>query len=389
LQTDSIRIEKIMLKDLYGFSRRALRDPVFEDVLPITPARAFSQSKNPHGAPDDCVLLVAYADKRCVGYSGLVPGLFHHHDGLSKIYYASTFFISPAMRSKGIGQLMLNELKHLKVDIIFTGMTQSAKRAYDRIGFKKLGSLPFFQLRIEKINRFHPFWSAVFDALTSRQGCFEKFVFYLKQIESFFYRLSKMTWYRRVLNQYKNEKFLIRAVNQISSETEAARPARTEPEFIRGVEIVNWMLKHPWIRSSAEGEKKVKNYFFSSSRDFFKFFALEIYAADQKSLKGFLVLSVSRQRNRTVIKLLDFLIPAAELDWIGLAALRHARKFLADRIEFPAEMAFFFSQNRRLKPLLKRRKRLYLYQPQGDQSPLKKAAGKITLNYCDSDIAFF
>lgn len=388
MQTDSIQIEKIKLKDLHAFSRRALCDPAFEDVLPIAPVRAFSQAKNPFGDPDDYALLVAYADRRCIGYFGLVPGLLRHHDRLSKIYYASTFFISPAMRSQGVGQLILNELKQLEIDIVLTGMNKSAKRAYERIGFEKLGNLPFFQLRIEKINRFQPFWAKIFGVLTKRPGHFETLVSHLEQIEAVIYRLSKKIWYSRALNYYKNQKLHCKTVNKVNRETEGARPSRPSPEFIRGAAIINWMLKYPWIRSSSEGEKKLGNYFFSNVRDFFKFFALEIYAADRKSLKGFLILSVSRHRNRTVIKTLDFLISAADLHLIGLATLKHAGKFLADRIEFPAELAFFFRQNRRLKPLLKQRRRLYLYQPKDPGSPLKKSAGKIALKYCDSDTAF-
>ena len=387
MQTDSIRIKKILLKDLHHFSKSALRDPAFKDVLPIAPIRAFSQLKNPYGHPDDIVLLIAYDDHRCVGYFGLVPGRFQHDGSLSKIYYASTFFISPEMRSKGIGQLILNELKQLKIDIILTGMTKNARRAFDRVGFKKLGNLTFFQLRIEKTNLLHPCWAKIFDFLTHRQARLEKLIFHLKQIEYFIYRLSKKFLYRRALNQNKNEKFYCKAVNQIRHETQPTRPPNIAPEFIRGVEIVNWMLKHPWVRSSSESEKRVQNYFFSSVRDLFEFTALEIYATDRKSFKGFLILSVSRHKNRTVIKVLDYLIPAIELELIGRATLRLARTFLADRIEFPAELEFFFRHNRWLKPLLKKRKRLYLYQPKGDHSPLKKTAGKIILNYCDSDIA--
>ncbi len=385
-----IKIEKIYLKDLKGFIQKALSDPAFKEVLPISKRRAFSQTNNPYGHPDDIALLVAYFDKRCVGYFGLVPGLLHQGGRSWKVYYASTFLVSPDMRSKGLGHLILNELINLKVDIVLTGMTKSAKRTYDRIGFKTLGNLKHYQLRLMRINFLNAFFAGIYDALENRLPKLANIIPLMKKMEGFIYRLSKRLLYGWVLYRKKNIKkaFCFSQVNEIKKEFFKPRPFNASSGFIRKIEAVNWMLKHPWIVSSSGEDKPAENYFFSSVRDVFKYVALEIYSADPKTAKGFLILSVSRHKNKTVVKLLDFSIPSVDLEWAVFLTLQYAQSYLADLIEYPVEVENYFRKIWPLRPLIKRRKRLYLFQPKSGESPLNAAAKNISLNYCDSDTAF-
>ena len=135
-------LRKIGLKFAYAYvfetNRDRWVDSAYADVLPISPVRAFSQMQNPYGHPEDVALLVAYDGNRCVGYIVTLPGLVKCDGQLSKIYYVTTYFVSPEFRRKGIGFRLLNELKQLPADIVSTGMTQSAVRAFKKALFKDL-----------------------------------------------------------------------------------------------------------------------------------------------------------------------------------------------------------------------------------------------------------
>ena len=71
-----------------------------------------------------------------------------------------------------------------------------------------------------------------------------------------------------------------------------------------------------------------------------------------------------------------------------LLAMKYARKYQADRLEYPAELAGFLENQPDFIPMIKKKKRLYLFYPQPNDSPLSTVANNIKLNYCDSDTAF-
>jgi hypothetical protein len=281
-------------------------------------------------------------------------------------------------------------LVKLEVDIVFTGMTKSAKQAYDQIGFKTLGNLKHYQLRLMRINLLNPFFEGIYDALENRLPKLANIIPLMKKMEGFVYRLSKRLLYGWVLYRKKNiqKGLCFNEVNEIKKEFFKSRPFNASSGFVRGIEAVNWMLKYPWIASSSEEDKPAENYFFSSVRDVFKYVALEICSADPKTGKGFLILSVSRYKNKTVVKLLDFSIPSMNLEWAVFLTLQTAQKYLADIVEYPVEVESYFRKIGSLRPLIKRKKRLYLFQAKSDESPLNAAAENIVLNYCDSDTTF-
>lgn len=149
------------------------------------------------------------------------------------------------------------------------------------------------------------------------------------------------------------------------------------------------MLKYQWVLTAHEEQRQLDNYYFSSVREVFKYIAAEIYAADRKSLKGFMVLSISRRRSKTVIKLLDcYFKDTTDIDIAGFMLLKYAQNFLADRVEIPNRLKTYFGRKACLNPLMKKKKRLYMFHPKGEDSPLETALESIELSYCDSDIPF-
>jgi GNAT superfamily N-acetyltransferase len=351
LTSDRINIKKIKLKQLDEFARRCLDDPAFAEVAPISILRAKSQSENPQAEPDDLALLVALHENRCVGYHGLLPGLIINKGSVSKIYWLVTFYLAAPFRGKGYGKRLVNEIQNTKVDLVTTGITAAAAGVYRGEGFRQLGDLSYCQLRAENSEVL----SAALQNLKSR----------VKQFTS-------------------------KPVSQLAQEFATALARRESIiSFQRDLRTVNWMIGNPWVISRPDARADVSQYYFSRVRDLFEFVALEIFAPDKIARKGYLVLSISRNKSKTAIKMLDYnFYDSKDLSIAAYLALKYAKEYRADRLEFPAGLENFWPSQTGLSQRVKKKKRLYLFYPRSDSSPLARLANKIQLNYCDSDTAF-
>jgi GNAT superfamily N-acetyltransferase len=351
LGNDQIKIKKIKLKHLAEFARKALSDPVFEEVAPISLLRAESQSKNPQAEPDDIALLVAIRKNHCVGFHGLLPGLIKNKDSNAKIYWLVTFYLDTAFRGQGYGKRLVKEIQNIKADLVTTGITEAAAGVYRSEGFRKLGELPYYRLCPENT-----------DVFTTA----------LRNLES------------------REKKITSKSVNQLAEEIYPTA-ARQDSiiSFRRDIKTINWMIRNPWIVSRQNARQDVKQYYFSRVRDLFEFIALEIFALDGIARKGYLVLSISRKKNATTIKVLDYYFRESKDRFIaGYLAIKYAKEFQADRLEYPIGLEKFWGSQTGLTRQAKIKKRLYLFYPRDSSSPLARLAHKIELNYCDSDTAF-
>jgi GNAT superfamily N-acetyltransferase len=364
-------IKTIKLKHLSEFARRTLSDRKYKETAPISLIRAFAQARNPLGDPEDAALVVAYDAGNCVGYHGLLPGYLHDGSSYSKVYWLVTFFVNPSYRGKGIGKKLVEEIQNAGVDLVTTGITKGAEGVYRAAGFKQLGELAYLQLRLERLHFLN----------SLHQGK-----------NTWIYRLTKRIFYSFALRRSRSleEKFKYRMVEQLNPQSiSQANMQSSYPAFPRDVQTVNWMLAHPWVVSSNEAKKDVENYFFSRVREIFKIIALEIYSARENLYKGFMVLSVSRKKRKTVIKILDFYFHEPNDYPVGsYLGMKFAKAYLADRLEYPAQFSGYYQRQPLLKRLIKNKKRLYLYYPKTGDSPLAVNASKIELNYCDADTAF-
>ena len=392
MKNKPIKLKKIKLKELHAFSLETLVDAAYGQVLPITPHRALSQTHNPYGHPDDIALLIAFVNNRCVGYLGLMPGLLAHNGHYFKIFYMTTFFVLPEYRGVGIGKALLYESKRLKIDILLIGMTQNAQQAFDRTGFKRLGKLVYYQLQMNRLQYLSSFLENSSKFMADKAPKLLKLSPVINRVDAFIYFLSKKIYYRFVLNQVRKEKkdFTYTVVKKIKKKiSDSPLPFSSRSKFYRGIEAVNWMLEYQWILSAHEEKRPLDTYYFSSAREVFKYIAVEIYSPDRKSFKGFMVLSISRRKSKTVIKLLDCCFKdLTDIDIAGFMLLKYAQNFLADRVEIPNRLKNYFDRQPCLKHLIKEKKRLYMFHPKGEDSPLETALERIELGYCDSDIPF-
>ncbi len=346
-----LRIDRIRMRDLAAFARSVTSDPAYADTAPTCLLRAASQALNPHAALDDVALLVAHHAGRCVGYHGLLPGVLRTADGLSKVSWLITFYVAPEFRGRGIGARLVRDALALRVDLVTTGITWAAERAYRAAGFKDLGELGYRRFSVESYPR--PARWLIYTLICGRAGG------------------------RRP----------VRPVDAIAGGVTRGREA-DGPRFPRSVDTVNWMLANPWVVSRSDVAADVPAYHFSSVRDLFRFEAYEVGCATDATCGAFVV-SVSRRKGKTVIKLLDGFFPdPAHPTVAGIVALRRGRDSLAHRIDFPVSLEGVLNGSRLLRRLTRRKSRLTLFHPRDPASPLAGCSGKIRLDYCDGDSAF-
>jgi GNAT superfamily N-acetyltransferase len=394
LKEDQIKIKKIRLEEIDAFAQNAPRLAPYQKTVPISRRRALSQLNNPYGRPDDVALLVALHGDQCVGYQGLLPGLFWHQNALKRVHWSTAFFVSPDYRGAGVAGRLLEEIKALNIDFPVTRMTESARQAYLKAGFQELGHLTYYQLRMEKIRKLQAILQEA-EKLTET-GSEPKETTNLTSAghwhESPLYQSSKAIFYRRLLGGLIGQQDAIehRKVAQIDTRAQRiiARQSK-DPRFFRGLEALNWMLNYRWLISAASEKVEPEPYYFSLVSKRFEYIALEIYSPKNSAFKGFLILSVVVKKGRTWVKILDFgFKEPADGNLAAYFALIWSNKYSADRLEFPARLLEYFEGNSLLQPLIKRQERVYLFYPRSQGSAFEDCVGKIRFDYCDADTAF-
>jgi GNAT superfamily N-acetyltransferase len=393
LVEDQINIKKIRLKELAAWATSIPSQPAFRKVVPMTLTRALSQSQNPYARQEDVVLLVAFKEEQCIGYHGLLPAVLKHGDNMARIHWASTFYVSPDFRGQGIGKRLLEEIKESQIDCVVCQITESAQRAYGSSGFQDLGQLSYFQLRVDRLD----FLSRFLDAAAGwlRKNCSRapsRLPGLIYPLQRPVYRLTKRLFYRLTApsgSRRPDRKFAWETVDRIDPslfDKLNRQPARVS--FYRGPEAVNWMIDSPWVISGNRPGQGVVRYYFSDVRDIFRYVAMEIHPKEKGGPLGFLVLSISYKKKKTRVKILDFCFKNPADDEIAVyLALKHARAYLADRIEYPRHLAIYFNRHAEFKKLVKKQSRLYMFYPRSSQSPLAVYRETIALDYCDGDTA--
>jgi len=386
------RIETVPVCDLVDLAKRVASDPRYSRVAPITRIRSESQVRNPHARPGDVALLVAFDGDRCIGYHGLIPLPLRVNGEQSVVHWATAFFVSAEYRGQGVGRRLLNWIKSAGIDFVTPQMTPSAERAYRGAGYRELGRLTYYQLRVDRLG------STTFDRrrLKTPTGSSSPAAATIGRLvvrlHAGLYRLLKRRFYRGVVGRLPvtSAAVRIRAVEQIDLSHQPFLESGIErPRFFRGVDTINWMMAHPWLVSRQDACADVRNYYFSHVRDRFGYAAYEIDAAEAGHPVGFFVLSISSKRGRTRLKILDYDLRTAQaFQETVVRVLQTAASLFVDRIEYPAAFHAFFKALPRFKKLIKTQRRLYLHLPAGDDSPLARAAGDIELGYCDGDTAF-
>ena len=390
MTSENIDIKPVLLKDLYQFAKGYADSSGFERIVPITLSRARAQMKNPYAQPDDIVLFVALKNNQVIGYIGRFPGILSFESNHYRVFWGSTFYLMNKYRGKGIGKQLLDKMISLNQDFVVTRITPQADKVLKCYGMKALGSLNYFQFRVERVHFFKEFFK-VFKNMDSAFGSNNQFgKDLIKKVEDGFYKLEKRFFYAAINGLVNKMAGNYKAcITYDIKESDFFQQHTHQPFFFRGSELINWMLHERWVLSHGDNVPEISGYHFSGIRDIFNFIALKLYYKNQQNYSGFIILCVSSHKGKTVLRVLDHLLKRTDVIPAACAAvLKYARKYQADRVEFSDKMGCYLKRQIFFKRFLKRQKREYLYFPGHEKSPLKRFKKEIRLDYCDGDTAF-
>jgi len=379
-------VERIRVGDLYNFARNARRDPKRYKVLPITEVRALAQSKNPAASPDDIGLLVAYSHGRCIGYLGILPCLFWNKGKISKIYALSTFFVDESFRGKSAASNIMANAIALNYDFLLADYTPSAEKFYRKNTrwFKFAGSLPY--LIIHLIPHTSLLWWLQYRFKVTKRSI-KPFYSINQRINeaggwSFFFRFLHSSTYRRC---GEIEVHPVSMVRNPEDEIDISS-FKGEAFFYRDVNIVNWMIRYPWVTTDSV---RSHNYIFSHYRDLHRFLPFELYERKDGKRIGYLVLLVTRKRDLRVLKILDHVLSnKAYLPCVLDIALNTAARWKAELVIGPNTLWPFVKSHTLLRLLTRHQKRGYFIHAASNNSLFPKDLSDLCFDFCDSDLPF-
>lgn len=389
---ESVHIERVKLKDLPALAETVIKAAAPGSFIPITKHRAAAHTYNPNASPVDVALLLAKAGERNVGYFGLMPVMLRHEGELHKVYWLTTWAVAPEYLGRGLGSQLMEAALALDVDLAIVG-SKPARRVSSKYGFSEAKSLEYVQIDLGLAGRYNPI-SLILHLMRKALSLFDVRI----NIERLDLALGRFfdlifapvlrplltNWLMRRVGRPARSVSMQR-VQQVQAVSESPADG---PGFYRSLEVINWMLAHPWVLPSGLSESEHLDYSFTDARPGFELSGWQVSAANGEQL-GFICFQTSLIDGRRVVKVLDHQFPpSAPGDLLLELALQHARRVRADLIEGSSELAAPLGSGVPARLLVRRRQRVCQVHPRTADSPLARARHQLEQTYCDGDMAF-
>ncbi len=283
------------------------------ETLPITKHRALSYSRNPRAGENDPVLLVAYQDKRVIGYLGIIPDKIFVDDAVYKLGWLTSWWVDPSFATAGVGAILLfKALNAYDQYIGISGGSREARKAlHASQRFMALKPLQGLDIRLRlNLTRDIP---RRLPALKLFRGLFKIFDVMLDEAGNF----RSFCWQRR------NSPSLHLTFEYISTiDEEAGRfiQQHHQHDLTRKEKSdLSWIMKNPWILSAPFKDSASQRYYFSSRADRFWYLGVKVFEPPTEMI-GFFLLKVRDDRMSVVYAFFDSRHAAA----ITAAAFHHA-----------------------------------------------------------------
>jgi hypothetical protein len=393
MSEEKIRIERIRVGELENFARSMISSIGQDQLLPITLQRAIAHAHNPYADKDDIGLLLAYIGEECVGYFGILPIMLKHENKFSKVYWFSTWLVSPKYRGRSIGSHLMKDALSISQDYLIVG-SGPARKVCRKFDFHELPPLIYYSLDMSGMRRLNPitWFSRLFRKILSPFGLRVQISNdFTKLFENFASPLTKKFFYWLA---YQLEKCEIKAyryneVDEISNHGLVLDDGLPRVSFYRGYEAINWMLKYPWVVESGQSPTEKIGFYFTDVRRKFFNRAIEVYSREENNYKGFVIMSFSMIGEKFVLKILDMhFLNKIDVSSVLPLAIHYGRNLNADRIELPKDIGDSVKSGIIRKLLLNEKLRIYQCHPGNEHSPLGQWWQEIELNYCDGDMPF-
>ena len=395
MSQNNFRIDHIRVGDLPEFAENIIRISSPGQFVPISQQRAIAHASNPNAVKDDIGLLVAYDDDgEIVGYFGILPILLRNGEELHKVHWFSTWSVSSKVRGMGVGTMLMEEALTLNLDFLIVGSVH-ARRVCKKFGFWEKNPLIYYWIEMSGMGNINPLkW-----ILRLIRKLFH--IFKIDKIikistpatiwlDNLLSPLTKKLFYS-LLSKSANkvlENFRFSEVSEIHR-LESTNATKARVEMFRNIGTINWMLNYPWIKGFGQSATESMDYFFSDTRQLFKYLPIKVIDRKKDDITGFIVFSISRKSDIVVLKTLDYQFADSDHNQIiaGLS-LYYGKLFNADIIEIPAAVSEFYKFNLVGRLLLQKKERIYQCHPVSDKSPLACAWNDIEFHLYDGDMPF-
>jgi GNAT superfamily N-acetyltransferase len=376
-----LKITKIKVKDLLDFADASISDPKYSKVTPLSQSRARAYANNPHADSEDIGLLVALLNNECIGYLGIMPGLLKTAERVSKVHWFCTFFIAAEHRGKGYGSALIKEAFSLRYDFVVSSMSAASEGAFRSAGMRDFGTLTYYAADLRWMNpaslilrliRSLLRASGMESRLLTKMACLCDRIF-LPLITFFLYALLAPALQKQVP--------LIRRFKQESSPKDLTLRADTDKDcaFMRDEKTLTWMFAFPWTVNRKNAGPDNARYFFTAMTDSSDFTLL------RSTESGFALFSCGLRSGHRVVKALD---STADSTSCAFLLLEIASRRRASGIECSRDIALSLRRLALMRFFLKPNRRLYLFYPASQTSPLSRARNNIVLDYCDGENPF-
>jgi GNAT superfamily N-acetyltransferase len=395
MTANEIRFEHIKVGELPAFADRIIRKSAPGQFVPITRQRAIAHANNPYADDDDVGLLVAVDEEdEVVGYFGILPMLLRVDEALFKTHWFTTWSVSPKVRGRGVGTLLMKEALKLDLDYLIVGSIH-ARRVCEKFCFWEREPLRYYWIDMSGMVNLNP--------LTWLLRLFRKVVHLLNVKKEISISTPMIRWFDRMISPLTKtffywvlsrnlagvfNEFSYQEVSQIRPD-QPAQANRPKVELHRGIEAVNWMLSYPWIVEAGNSPTENMDYYFSDARPLYRNIAIEVTHPVDGAYQGYIVFSVSEKEDKIVVKTLDFrLSDASHYPYILALAVHYGKLNNADTIEIPDEVAIPLKMSLQGRLLLQTKTRIYQCRPKSENSPLAGAWYDIIRHLYDGDMAF-
>jgi hypothetical protein len=392
MSDDEIKIERIKIKDLVDFAHRVIDTAVEGQFIPITLQRAEAHAHNPFADPQDVALLVATQGGQVVGFFGIMPICLKLDQQYHKVRWFSTWRVTPNLRGKSLGSLLMKEALALQEDFMIVG-AGPARKVCRRFGFWEHSPLVYYQLDLTGMGKLNPaVWimrilRRLLRPLKVRLPIENRFTRATASLLSPVMR-RLFTGLVNRSQRHKKDFYQAQEVEFVRPETPVQLANLAAVQFWRGAEVVNWMLRYPWVLAPRQSPTERMDFYFSDVRKTFKNVAVEL-ASPGNEYQGYVVFQITSSQNRIEVKTLDVSLAAsADQGFILPLTLRYARQYHASLISLPEAAVEDFRKTHLGKMLLLRRERIYQCMPRSQDSPLAQAWERITFTFSDGDMPF-
>jgi hypothetical protein len=240
-------IRDITIKELPAFINSELYKG--SRMVPVTPERAVSQSKNPRAQPDDVVLIVAYTeDGQLAGFAGMLPDTGTSAKGPYRFAWNSGWWVDKEL-GKGIAlDLFLRSIDAWKEQYMITDLTPRTRKIIELTHLFYFAA-PARGIRLQILSDFSGKLRRNYKSLLIFSGMFTV----IDAIFNSILRLRHSLW----LKKTKTEGLKIEYIQDLENDSLSFIERHSQGELChRGKKEFSWIISYPWIVAEASGLKK-------------------------------------------------------------------------------------------------------------------------------------